>query len=114
MLYFFKARVVHEQLTADELWDVWEADAAHDDLGSGPIRSIYKVVGGQRVIGIFEVQSHDEMDRLLMEGLAMSHVLEWEELTPVREYSDFADDVKHRRKRDVRARHPGAQVLIGE
>jgi muconolactone delta-isomerase len=99
MLYFFKARVVHEQLTADELWGAWEADAAQGDLGSGRIKSIYKVVGQQRVIGIFELESHDEMDRLLMEGLTMSHVLEWEELTPVREYSDFADDVKHRRKR---------------
>ncbi|HEX4093602.1 MAG TPA: muconolactone Delta-isomerase family protein [Trebonia sp.] len=99
MLYFFKARVVHEQLTADELWDAWEADATRDELGSGLIKSIYKVVGQQRVIGVFDLESHGEMDRLLMEGLTMSHVLEWEELTPVREYSDFADDVKHRRKR---------------
>ena len=98
-MYFFRARVAHEQLTADELWDAWEADAAHGDLRLGLIKSIYKVVGQQRVIGIFELESHDVMDRLLMEGLTMSHVLEWEELSPVREYSDFANDVRRRRKR---------------
>jgi muconolactone D-isomerase len=106
MLYFFKARVVHEQLTADELWEAWETDATTGGLGSGLIKSVYKVVGQQRVIGIFELDSLDEMDRLLMEGLTMSHVVEWEELTPVREYSDFADDVKHRRKRATRPHHP--------
>lgn len=100
MLYFFKARVLHEQMTADELWGAWEnkADASGSDVGIGPIRSIYKLVGQPRVIGIFELESHDEMDRVLMTGLAMSHVLEWEELVPVREYSDFVDDVKRRWK----------------
>jgi hypothetical protein len=49
------------------------------------------------------------MDRLLMEGLTMSHVLEWEELAPVREYADFADDVRHRRKRGSAQRLPDAR-----
>ncbi len=50
------------------------------------------------MIGILNLDSHDEMDRVLMAGLPMAHVLEWEELLSVREYSDFADDVKRRWK----------------
>ena len=41
------------------------------------------------------LDSHDEMD---MAGLPMAHALEWEELLPVREYFDFADDVERRWK----------------
>lgn len=58
----------------------------------------YKVVGQRRVVGIVNLESHDELDRIATAGLPMAHVLEVEELLPVREYSDFADDVKRRWK----------------
>ena len=67
-------------------------------IEAGLIKVAYKVVGQRRVVGILDVDSHDEMDRILMAGLPMAHVLEWEEVLPVREYSDFADDVKRRWK----------------
>jgi muconolactone D-isomerase len=100
MLYFFKVRVLHEQLTVDELWDAWEreAETAQGAVQAGLIRSIYKVVGQRRVIGILDLDTHDQMDQILMSGLPMAHVLEWEEVVPVREYADFADDVKRRWK----------------
>ena len=100
MLYFFKVRVIHDQMSADELWDAWEkeAEAATGAIEAGLIKAAYKVVGQRRVVGIIDLDSHDEMDRILMAGLPMAHVLEWEEVLPVREYSDFADDVKRRWK----------------
>lgn len=98
MLYFFKVRVVHDQMSAEELWDLWEreAEAATGALEAGVIKAAYKVVGQRRIVGILNLDSHDEMDRILMAGLPMAHVLEFEELLPVREYSNFADDVKRR------------------
>jgi muconolactone D-isomerase len=100
VLYFFKVRVVHDQMSADELWDLWEkeAHAAKGGMEAGVIKAAYKVVGQRRVVGILDLNSHDEMDRILMAGLPMAHVLEWEELLPVRDYSDFADDVQRRWK----------------
>lgn len=98
MLYFFKVRVRHEDMTWDELWDLWEkeAEAARGGMEAGLIKAAYKVVGQRRVVGILDLDSHDEMDRVLMAGLPMAHVLEWEELLPLRNYADFAEDVKRR------------------
>jgi muconolactone D-isomerase len=100
MLYFFKVRVVHDQMSVDELWDAWdkETQAAKGALEAGLIKAAYKVVGQRRIVGIIDLDSHDEMDRIWMAGLPMAHVLEVEELLPVREYSDFAADVQRRWK----------------
>jgi muconolactone D-isomerase len=100
MLYFFKVRVLHETMSFDQLWDAWEEEtnAAKGGMDAGLIKVAYKVVGQRRVVGIINIDSHDELDRILMAGLPMAHVLEWEELLPVREYTDFADDVKRRWK----------------
>jgi len=51
-------------------------------IEAGLIKVAYKVVGQRRVVGIIHVDSHDEMDRILMAGLPMAHVLEWEEVLP--------------------------------
>ncbi len=56
---------------------------------------IFKIIGQRRVVGIIEVDTVDELDRLLMAGLPMAHVLEIEVL-PVRPYKDFAEDVFNR------------------
>ncbi len=52
--------------------------------------------GDRRVIGILDVSSHDELDRIAMAGLPMAHMLTFEEIVPVREYTAFADDVRRR------------------
>ena len=98
MLYFFKVRVDHASLTADELWDLWEkeADAAEGAVAAGKIKNVYKVSGQRRVIGFIEADSHDELDQIFMAALPMAHVLEFEEITPVREYTAFAADVRKR------------------
>jgi muconolactone D-isomerase len=48
------------------------------------------------VVGVLDVDSHEELDRIVMAGLPMAHMLNFEEIVPIREYSDFADDVRKR------------------
>ena len=98
MLIFFKARVDPKDMNFDEMWDVWEkeVDAAFDAMEAGKIKALYKVVGQRRVIGIFDAESHDELDRVFMAGLPLAHYLEFEEISPVREYTSFGNDVKNR------------------
>ena len=100
VLYFFKVRVDHSNMTADELWDLWEkeVEAAEGALSAGKIKNLYKVTGQRRVLGIIDAESHDELDKIIMAGLPMSHVLEWEEIVPVREYTAFGADIRNRWK----------------
>ncbi len=49
-------------------------------------------------MAIADVDSHDELDRILMAGIPMANVLEVEEVLPIRAYEDFADDLKRRWK----------------
>lgn len=100
MLFFFKVRVEHESLSPDELWNIWEkeSDAALGAMSAGKLVAAYKISGQRRVVGIFNLESHDELDQILMAGLPMAHYLEWEEIVPVREYASFAKDVKRRWK----------------
>ncbi|QJY46397.1 muconolactone Delta-isomerase family protein [Pseudonocardia broussonetiae] len=98
MLFFFSVRVEHSGVTFDELWDEWEkeVDAAQGAVSAGKIKEIYKVSGQRRVVGILDVESHEELDRIVMAGLPMTHMLEFEEIVPVRDYAGFADDVRKR------------------
>ncbi|MBI3326973.1 MAG: translational initiation factor, partial [Nitrospinae bacterium] len=98
MLFFFKVRVDPKDLSLNDLWDVWEkeADAALQAKAGGKIVALYKVAGQRRVLGIIDVESHDEMDRIMMAALPMAHYLEFEEILPVRAYESFAADVKRR------------------
>ncbi|MQA15479.1 MAG: translational initiation factor [Pseudonocardiaceae bacterium] len=98
MLFFFSVRVEHGDVSFEELWDEWEkeVDAAQGAVSAGKIRALYKVSGQRRVIGILDAESHDELDRIFMAALPMAHRLDFEEIVPVREYGDFADDVRKR------------------
>jgi muconolactone D-isomerase len=97
MLFFFKVRVEHSDMSLDELWNLWEkeAEAAEPAMDAGKLTG-FKVVGQRRVIGIIDAESHDELDRIFMAGLPMAHVLEFEEVLPVRRYTDFAEDIRKR------------------
>jgi muconolactone D-isomerase len=100
MLLFFKVRVEHGDFSPDDLWNIWEkeAEVAEGAMAAGKLVAAYKVAGQRRVVGIFNVESHDELDQILMAGLPMAHYLEWEEIVPVREYTSFANDVRRRWK----------------
>lgn len=96
MLFFLDFHVDHTGMDADQLWDEWEkeAQAAIAVIDAGKLQA-WKVSGQRRVVAILDVDSHDELDRILMAGLPMAHVLEIE-VVPVRGYKDFAQDVSDR------------------
>jgi muconolactone D-isomerase len=98
MLVFVDFRVDPKGMSLDELWEAWdeEADAALGAMEVGKVVGLYKVSGQRRVLGILDVESHDELDRILMAGLPMAHNLTMAEVLPVREYTAFAEDVKRR------------------
>lgn len=98
MLFFFKVHVDHSGMSADELWEAWdaEADAAIGALEAGKLVSAYKVAGQRTVLGIVDADSHDELDQIFMAALPMAHSFQFEEILPVRDYKDFAADVKRR------------------
>lgn len=98
MLVFVDIRVNTKDWTEQELWNAWEdeVNAAAGANEAGKIKSIYKVSGQRRVLVTLDVDSHDELDAILMAGLPMAHNLEIDEILPVRSYWDFADDVRNR------------------
>ncbi len=85
-------------LSLDELWEVWEEEtkAALGAMEAGKIVALYKVSGQRRVIGVFDVESTDEMDQIIMAGLPMAEYLTFEQVLPVREYAAFAEDIRRR------------------
>jgi muconolactone D-isomerase len=98
LLVFVDIRVNPKDMSIEKLWDVWEEEvrATLEAMEAGKVVALYKVCGQRRVVGIFDVESHDELDRILMAELPMAHYLEIEEALPVREYEAFASDVMQR------------------
>jgi muconolactone delta-isomerase len=100
MLFFAKVKVHHESITEEEMWSLWEAEAesALEAKKHGKILALYKVATDRKVIMIIDAETHDELDRLAMGVMPMRHILEVEELLPLRDYESFAKDVKRRWK----------------
>ena len=98
MLVFADVRVNPKDMSLDELWDLWEeeAKATLEAVEAGKVVSFYKVSGQRRVVGIMDVESTDELDRILMAGLPIARYLEVKEVVPVREYEAFATDIMQR------------------
>ena len=67
-------------LSLDELWEVWEEEtkAALGAMEAGKIVALYKVSSQRRVIGVFDVESTDELDQIIMAGLPMAEYLTFE------------------------------------
>ncbi len=100
MLFLVKVRIEPKEMSLDDLWNSWEkeAEAALGAKAVGKAVALYKVCGQRRVVAILNVETHDELDRIIMAALPMAHYLEIEEILPVREYERFAEDVKGRWK----------------
>lgn len=98
MLFFLDIHLNVKALdmTLDELWEIWakEAEAAAEAKNAGIVAGLYKVVGQRRVLAILDVESHDQLDQILMAGLPMARLLDVREVVPVRPYESFASDVK--------------------
>ena len=100
ILYYFQVRVEPKNWSFDEMWDEWEkeAEAALAAKASGKMVALYKVAGQRLVMGVIDADSHDELDQIFMAILPIAHNLEIEEILPIREYANFASDVKRRWK----------------
>ena len=98
MLVFADFRVNPKGWSFDEMWDEWEkeTEAALGAVEAGKIKAIYKVSGQRRVLAVLDVESTDELDQIIMGQLPIAHNLEIAEILPVREYADFAEDVRAR------------------
>ena len=95
MLVYVDIHVDPKGLSNDKLWEVWEEEtkAALKAKEAGTVVDLYKVSGQRRVIVILNVESHDELDQILMAGLPMAEYLEMSEVLPVRRYENFANDI---------------------
>jgi muconolactone delta-isomerase len=98
VLVFVHIRVDPKDMPLDELWDIWEeeAKATLEAMEAGKVVSLYKICGQRRFLMIFDAESYDELDRVLMAGLPMARYMEIEEVAPVREYEAFASDIMQR------------------
>ena len=85
-------------MTQKELFAIWakEADAALEAKAAGVVVDLWKCAGSRRVIAIVDADSHDTLDRILLTLPIMKehgqHVQV--DVTPLRRYEDFAEDVK--------------------
>lgn len=98
MLVFADIRVNPKGWSFDEMWEHWEEEtkAALQAMEAGKAVALYKVSGQRRVLAVFDVESHDELDQIIMGQLPIAHNLEIAEILPVRDYADFAEDVRRR------------------
>jgi len=94
MLFYVQMRWnIEGRLSFDELWDL-ELKEAEWAVAHGPKAQLWKVAGQKRVIGVISVDSVEELDRIIMGRLPMREYLEFEAIWPLRDYGDFAADVK--------------------
>lgn len=98
MLFFADIEVNAKDLSLEKLWDLWEEEtkAAAAAVEGGMVKGLYKVAGQRRVIAILDAPDHETLDRVFMAGLPMADYLVFREITPVREYAAFAEDIKSR------------------
>lgn len=101
MLYHLDFHVEYPaNMTQKELFKIWaeEADAALGAKAQGVVVDLWKCVGTRRVIVIVNVDSPDVLDQILLDLPIMQQMGQHiqVEVTPLRRYEDFADDVKQR------------------
>ena len=99
MLYHLDFQVEYSAtMSQKDLFTIWaeEADAALGAKAAGIVVGIWKCVGMRRVIAIIEIDSPDELDRIIFGLPIMKQMGQHVQLqvTPLRRYEDFATDVK--------------------
>jgi muconolactone D-isomerase len=71
--------------------EVQEAMAAQ---GNFKVIGMYKVAGRRRVLAIVEIDSADDLDRIIMGKLPLREYLEFEAIWPLRRFEAFIEDCK--------------------
>ncbi|MDJ0736616.1 MAG: muconolactone Delta-isomerase family protein [Nostocaceae cyanobacterium] len=101
MLYHLDFRVEYaDNMSQQELLAIWveEAQAAAEAKQAGIVVDLWKCVGTRRVIAILDVPTPDILDQIMFDLPIMKkmgqHVQV--EVTSLRKYEDFANDLKTR------------------
>ncbi|SCZ73116.1 muconolactone D-isomerase [Epibacterium ulvae] len=85
------------------LLGVWaeEAEAALGAKHAGVVKDLWKVVGERKVLAIVDVETPDDLDRILFDLPIMQKMGQYVQVDvkSLRRYEDFAIDVKERLKR---------------
>lgn len=101
MLYKLDFTVEYDDAMAQQgLLGVWaeEANAALGAKSAGVVVDLWKVVGERKVLVIADVETPDDLDRILFDlpiMRKMGHLVHVD-VKSLRRYEDFADDVKER------------------
>lgn len=100
MLFYVRVSVQQKELSNEDLWSLWEKEVAvgKNAMEAGKIIDAYKVAGRKEVILIYNADSHDELDQVFTAQLPLADYITVEEMTPIRPYLDFGEDVKKRWK----------------
>jgi muconolactone delta-isomerase len=101
MLYKLDFTVEYDDTMAQQgLLGVWaeEANAALGAKSAGVVVDLWKVVGERKVLVIADVETPDDLDRILFDlpiMQKMGHLVQVD-VKSLRRYEDFAADVKER------------------
>jgi muconolactone delta-isomerase len=101
MLFMLKTRIEKPaDLSNKDFYTVWrkEAEAALEAVKGGAIKGLYKVAGQPVVVAILDVPSADDLDRALHSlpiwKLGYAHIAKDIEITALRPYENWAEDLK--------------------
>jgi muconolactone delta-isomerase len=101
MLYKLDFTVEYDETMAQQgLLGIWaeEANAALGAKSAGLGVDLWKVVGERKVLVIADVETPDDLDRILFDlpiMQKMGHLVQVD-VKSIRRYEDFAEDVKER------------------
>lgn len=93
LIYMQMLWKIEGRLSFDQVWKM-EVDEAVAAQGHFKVISMYKVAGQRRVLAIVEIDSADELDRIIMGKLPLREYLEFEAIWPLRTFEAFVEDCK--------------------
>ena len=101
MLYFLRVNLKQpSNMSAQEFYECWarETRSALRSKKAGRVKALYKVSGRREILGILDLPSNRDVDRVL-EKLPITqeigHSVEFE-VTPVYLYEELAEDLEER------------------
>ena len=101
MLYRLDFTVEYDSSMGQQgLFGIWaeEAEAALGAKAGGVVKDLWKVVGERKVLAVVEVDTPDDLDRILFDLPIMQKMghLVHVDVKSLRRYEDFAADVEER------------------
>lgn len=93
LIYMQMLWKIEGRLSFDQVWKM-EVEEAVTAQGHFKVISMYKVAGQKRVLAIVEIDSADNLDRIIMGKLPLREYLEFEAIWPLRTFEAFVDDCK--------------------